>query len=357
MHFPTAKSLALASGPFARRGISPLRPNCRSLQPHRGLATAPPIRTFTLNNGLKIPAIGFGTFQDADAQEAAVCTALRTGYRHVDTARVYDTEVQVGKGIKRSGVAREEIFLTTKLWCNSHHPDDVEAALDASLRDLDTPYVDLFLMHYPCTFARGEDRFPKDGVTGQMVVGETTFVDTWGAMERLLGTGKVRSIGVSNFSKGEIDTLLREGSVAPAVHQMEGHLYLQQKEFNAWLRSKGIHVTQFSPLGNLNSFYREVSWSKTISHMDRIVDHPVLQEVAARYQKSPVQTALAWGVNSGRSVIPKSVIDWQIKQNLESDFDIDDADMDKLAQMDLKIRFNDPSKENRWRLYSDLEGA
>lgn len=138
---------------------------------------------------------------------------------------------------------------------------------------------------------------------------------------------------------------------------MEGHPYLQQKDFNAWLRAKGIHVTQFSPLGNLNSFYREVSWSKTQSHMDRIIDHPILQELAAKYKKTPVQMALAWGVNCGRSVIPKSVIDWQIKQNLESDFDIEKADMEKMGKMDLKVRFNDPSEEYRWPLYSDLEGV
>lgn len=333
-----------------------LRPTFFAFDTYRRISTSNK-KVHTLNTGAKIPAIGFGTFQDADAQEAAVCTALQTGFRHIDTARVYDTEIQVGKGIKRSGIPRDEIFLTTKIWCNSHHPDDVEACLDASLRDLDTPYVDLYLIHYPCTFARGEDRFPKDKETGKMVMGETTYVDTWKAMEKLLGTGKVKAIGVSNFSKGEIETLLREGSVAPAVHQMEGHPYLQQKDFNAWLRAKGIHVTQFSPLGNLNSFYREVSWSKTQSHMDRIIDHPILQELAAKYKKTPVQMALAWGVNCGRSVIPKSVIDWQIKQNLESDFDIEKADMEKMGEMDLKVRFNDPSEEYRWPLYSDLEGV
>lgn len=124
----------------------------------------------------------------------------------------YDTEIQVGKGIKASGVPREDIFLGTKLWCNSHHPDDVEAALDASLKDLDTPYVDLFLMHYPCTFQRGEDRFPK-GADGKMIMGKTTFVDTWKAMEALLKTGKTKAIGVSNFSKDEVQTLIDKGSV------------------------------------------------------------------------------------------------------------------------------------------------
>ncbi|GKT65066.1 aldehyde reductase [Colletotrichum tofieldiae] len=311
---------------------------------------------YELNTGAKIPAIGFGTFQDPDAQEDAVKTALNCGYRHIDTARVYETEVQVGKGIKASGIPREDVFLTTKLWCNSHHPEDVEAALDASLRDLDTPYVDLFLMHYPCTFARGKDRFPKDAA-GNMVMGKTTLVDTWKAMEALPRTGKTRAIGVSNFSQDEVQTLLDKGSVVPAVHQMELHPYLQQRAFADWQRAHGIHMTHFSPLGNQNSFYREVSWSKRQSHMRRIIDHPVLAEVGKKHNKTPVQVALAWGVNSGRSVIPKSVIEWQIRENLESDFVLDGEDMDRIATMDLKARFNDPSEEYRWPLYSGLDGV
>lgn len=161
----------------------------------------------TLNTGAKIPAIGFGTFQDADSQIDAVSRALKAGCRLIDTARVYDVEKQVGQGIKESGVAREEVFVGTKLWCNNFHPDDVESALDDSLRDLDTPYVDLLMMHYPCTFARGEERFPRDA-DGKMIPGNTSFVDTWRAMEKLVKTGKTKAIGVSNFSKGEIQQLL-----------------------------------------------------------------------------------------------------------------------------------------------------
>lgn len=107
---------------------------------------------------------------------------------------------------------REEIFLATKLWCNSYHPDDVEAALDASLKDLDTPYVDVFMMHYPCTIARGEERFPKDA-SGQMIMGKTTFLDTWKAMEALVKTGKTKAIGISNFSQTEVQTLIDKASV------------------------------------------------------------------------------------------------------------------------------------------------
>lgn len=163
----------------------------------------------TLNTGAKIPALGFGTFQDPDSQVDTVCRALKNGMRLIDTARVYNVETQVGKGIKKSGIPREKVFLGTKLWCNDYHPDDVERAVDDSLRDLDTPYVDLLLMHYPCTFARSPERFPRDG-DGRMIHGETNFVDTWKAMEKVTKTGKAKAIGVSNFSKGEIETLLKE---------------------------------------------------------------------------------------------------------------------------------------------------
>jgi alcohol dehydrogenase (NADP+) len=168
--------------------------------------------TYTLNTGAKIPALGFGTFQDAEAQEDTVSQALQQGFRLIDTARVYDVESQVGKGIKKSGVAREDIFLGTKLWCNDFHPDDVERALNDSLNDLDTPYVDLLMMHYPCTFARGPERFPRDS-EGKMIHGKTHFVDTWKAMEKLTKSGKVKALGISNFSKGEIQKLIDECSI------------------------------------------------------------------------------------------------------------------------------------------------
>ncbi|KAL4912013.1 NADP-dependent oxidoreductase domain-containing protein [Aspergillus aurantiobrunneus] len=200
-----------------------------------------------------IPALGFGTFQDPDSQEDTVSRALQKGVRLINTARVYNVEEQVGKGIQQ-------------LWCSDYHPDDVERALDDSLRDLNTPYVDLLLMHYPCTFKRGHGRFPRDA-DGRMSQGH------W-----------------------------RKGSTE-------------------WLKTNGIHVVQFSPLGNMNDFYHQTGWSK---------------EIAMKYNKSPVQVVLAWGIYSiysGRSVIPKSVVDWQIDQNLEADFELQAADMAQIATL------------------------
>lgn len=199
-------SLAVKATRFSvlRKPFVPLQPKFT-----RSLATR--ATSYTLNTGAKIPALGFGTFQDPDSQEETVSRALQKGMRLIDTARVYDVEEQVGKGIKKSGIPREDIFVGTKLWCNDYHPEDVERALNDSLRDLDTPYVDLLLMHYPCTFKRGSERFPRDA-EGRMLHGDTTYVDTWRAMEELTKTGKVKAIGVSNFSQGEIQNLIKETS-------------------------------------------------------------------------------------------------------------------------------------------------
>lgn len=138
---------------------------------------------------------------------------------------------------------------------------------------------------------------------------------------------------------------------------MEVHPYLQQREFNAWLRAQGIHVVQFSPLGNMNDFYRSTGWSKEVSHMMRVIDQPLLQELGRKYGKSAVQVVLAWGVSNGRSVIPKSTIDWQIKENIEADFELAKEDIEAIQELDIKARFNDPSLDYQWRLYSDLEGT
>lgn len=166
---------------------------------------------------------------------------------------MYGTEPAIGAALKKSGIPRSELFITTKLWNNAHDPKDVEPALDASLKDLGTEYVDLYLMHWPSAFKPGPELMPKKD--GKMVTADIDYVDTYKAMEKLLETGKTKAIGVSNFSRTELERLLSRVSVVPAAIQMELHPWLQQKQFCKFIRSKGIHITQYSPFGNQNESY------------------------------------------------------------------------------------------------------
>lgn len=305
---------------------------------------------FKLNTGAEIPAVGFGTWQDKEAQEDAVSEALKAGYRHIDTARIYGTEPAVGAAIKKSGIPRDQIFITTKLWNNSHDPADVEAAIDASLKDLGTEYLDLYLMHWPSPFARGDALFPK-GDDGKLKKGESDYVETYKAMEKVFKSGKARAIGISNFSHAELERLLNETSVLPAAHQMELHPYLQQKSWVDFHKSKGIHITQYSPFGNQNEIY------DSGKNMGKLIDDPVLVEVGKKYGKTGAQTALAWGIAQGHSVIPKSKTPARIQANLGGDFKLEAADVQKLSTLDKKMRFNDTSSSwGIWNFYSDLEG-
>ncbi|KAI9726379.1 MAG: hypothetical protein M1834_009042 [Cirrosporium novae-zelandiae] len=306
---------------------------------------------FKLNTGAEIPAIGFGTWQDRGmyAQENAVREALKAGYRHIDTARVYGTEAAIGKAIKESGISREQIFITTKLWNNAHHPDDVEAALDASLKDLGTDYVDLYLMHWPSAFARGESLFPKDS-NGKNKIGDTDYVDTYKAMEALQKTSKTLAIGISNFSKSEITRLLQETSTVPAVHQLERHPWLQQAEFVEWNQSHGIHVSQYSPFGNQNEIYDKGK------NMGKLIEDPALVEIGRKYGKSGAQVALAWAISHTCSALPKSKTPTRIHANLQGDFQLSTEDVQKIDSLDKKLRFNDPSESFGWRFYADLDG-
>jgi alcohol dehydrogenase (NADP+) len=275
--------------------------------------------------------------------------ALKAGYRHIDTARIYGTEPAVGNAIRKSGIPRSELFITTKLWNNSHHPDDVEAALDASLNDLGTEYLDLYLMHWPSPFARGDSSFPKDS-SGKTAPGDSDYIDTYKAMEKCLQSGKTRAIGISNFSRGELERLLKETDVVPAVHQLECHPYLQQTAFTDFHAEKGIHVTQYSPFGNQNEIY------DAGKGMGKLMDDPVLVEIGEKHGKSGAQVALAWGIAKGRSVIPKSKTESRIIGNLEGDFELPQEDVERISKIDKKIRFNDPSGNFGWEFYKDLDG-
>lgn len=169
----------------------------------------------------------------------------------------------------------------------------MEKACDASLKDLQTDYIDLYLMHWPSPFARSDKLMPKKD--DKIVPGDSDFVDTYKAMEKLVADGKCRAIGVSNFSKAELERLLQSTSIVPAAHQMEMHPYLAQPDFVAWHKSKGIHITQYSPFGNQNEIY------DSGKNMGKLIDDQVLKDIGRKYSKSGAQVALAWGIAKGKS--------------------------------------------------------
>jgi alcohol dehydrogenase (NADP+) len=161
----------------------------------------------------------------------------------------------VGAGIRKSGIPRSQLFVTTKLSNNDHRPQDVEPALDASLKDLGLDYIDLFLMHWPCASNPEGKSLAKDNDTN-LETPNISYVDTWKAMERLITTGKTKAIGISNFSRAEVEDLLNQSTIVPAVHQLECHPWLQQSSFTEWQKGKGIHISQYSPFGNQNPSYK-----------------------------------------------------------------------------------------------------
>ncbi|CAG8022207.1 unnamed protein product [Penicillium nalgiovense] len=306
-------------------------------------------KSFKLSTGAEIPAIGLGTWQDEAAQEAAVLVALQAGYRHIDTARCYGTETAVGKAIKQSGVPRSEIFVTSKLWNNKHYPDDVEQALQMTLDDLGLEYLDLFLMHWPVAFKRGDDPFPSDK-DGNLITDDIDYVDTYKAMEGLVKSGKAKAIGIANFSRKEVERLLANATIKPAVHQMELHPWLQQEEFHKFHQAQGIHVTQYSPFGNQNEIY-----GSREKH-GQLVNDKTLVEIGKKYGKTSNQVALAWGIAHGRSVIPKSKSPERIMQNFDIAFELAPTDIQKIDSIHKKLRFNDSSKDFGYELFTDLDG-
>jgi len=268
-------------------------------------------KTYTLNTGDKIPAVGLGTWQSAPNQvRNAVKVALQKGYRHIDTALAYGNEKEVGQGIKDSGVPREEIWLTTKLDNTWHHI--VSKGIETSLKDLDTEYVDLYLMHWPSS---------TDPNDTKKHLPDWDFIKTWQEMQKLPGTGKVKNIGVSNFAIKNLEKLLNDPSckTVPAVNQIELHPNNPSPKLVAYCKEKGIHCTGYSCLGSTDSpLYKD----------------PTLLKMAEEKGKTPQQVLLMWGLQHEWSVIPKSVTDARIEKNFELDgWDLSTEEMQKLDNL------------------------
>ena len=257
---------------------------------------------FTLNNGVTMPALGFGVFQTPPEQTiAAVEEALRVGYRHIDTAAAYGNEREVGEGIRRSGLRRDDVFIETKIWISDFGYDETLHGFEKSSRKLGVDQIDLLILHQalPSEFER--------------------TLGAYRALEKLLKDGRVRAIGVSNFMVEHLDRLLAETDVVPAVNQIEVHPYFQQRAVQEAGRRHGILTQAWSPIGGI-TFYRGNGRST--------LEDPVITGIAAGHGKSAAQVMLRWGVQQGRQVIPKSVKPERIAENFDIfDFALSDEEL------------------------------
>jgi len=255
-----------------------------------------------LNNGLEMPILGFGVFQVTKAGECeeAVYEAIRTGYRLIDTAASYGNETEVGKGIKRSGVARDELFITTKLWIEQTGYENTKKAFEKSLKNLQSEYLDLYLIHQPYGDVHG----------------------SWRAMEELYREGRVRAIGVSNFQPDRVMDLIVFNKVVPAVNQIETHPFNQQTETAGFLKANGIQIESWGPFaeGRNNLFQNEL-----------------LVSLAGKYKRSVAQIVLRWLIQRSVVVIPKSVRKERMIENFNVfDFELSSEDMDLIVSLDTK---------------------
>lgn len=272
--------------------------------------------TCTLRNGVEMPRLGFGTYKtpEGEVAEASVLAALEAGYRHIDTAAFYGNEGGVGRAIRKSGIPREELFVTTKVWNTQRGYEKAKASILASLERLGLDYVDLCLIHWPA-------------IPRQYPNWEAINVDTWKAFRELHSLGKIRAIGVSNFKPRHLEALMKT-DVPPMVNQIECHPGQPQKETIAWCQERGILVEAWSPMGR-----------------GKLLDHPLLTEMAAKYGVSVAQLCIRWCLQRDIVPLPKSVTPDRIRENAKVfDFAITAEDMAILTGMPPTATSHDPDE-------------
>jgi alcohol dehydrogenase (NADP+) len=298
------------------------------------------MKYFTYSNGDKMPLLGLGTWKsnERDAYRA-VREAIKIGYRHFDCAARYENEKEVGEAIADAiaagEVTREELWITSKLWNNAHLPELVLPALKETLRDLQIDYIDLYLIHWPVAI-KPEVIFPLRG--DEFVnLEEIPLIDTWRAMEKTKTQGLSRHIGVSNFNIPKINDLIKKGSIKPECNQVECHPFLQQKKLLDFCKENQIALTAYAPLGSLDRPARVRKDDDPI-----LLENRVILEVAKETGHSPGQILIAWAVQRGTSVIPKSSNPGRLRQNFDSaEITLSPEQMQKINALDREFRFID----------------
>ncbi|MFS0735168.1 aldo/keto reductase [Microbacterium sp. 1P10UB] len=271
----------------------------------------------TLNNGVTLPTIGLGVFQSPpDETAAAVDTALRVGYRHIDTAAAYNNEREVGEGLRRSGVDRADVFVETKVWVSDYGREETLHAFEKAVGKLGVETLDLLILHQPAP-----SRFART-------------VAAYHALEELLADGRVRAIGVSNFMPHHLERLMAEVEVVPAVNQVELHPYFAQPDVQSEDARRGILTQAWSPIGGI-TFYPG-PWG---DERRNVMQDETIGDIARAHGRSPAQVMLRWGIQQGRSVIPKSTNPERIRENFDVfDFELGEDDMARITALDTGVR-------------------
>jgi len=296
------------------------------------------MQTLKFKNNDLMPALGLGTWKSEPGEVySSVKTAIKEGYRHIDCAPIYGNEKEIGQAlaecISEGIVSRADMWITSKLWNTSHAKSDVIPALQQTLNDLQTEYLDLFLIHWPISLKKGV--FFPQSANDLISLEEIPISETWSEMEKAVELGLIKHIGVSNFGKKNLESLISTATIIPEMNQVESHPYLQQEKLFSFCKSNNIHFTAYSPLGSTDR--PEVLKAE---NEPRVLDDVLIGEISKSKHVTPAQVLLKWALNRGTSVIPKSTNPGRIAQNLKAEkLKLSNEDMEKIAELEKGYRY------------------